>query len=238
MNKAILISAGALLSIVAATPSASSASAWVTNSGSVWTGVLPTFDASIPDFVFDVSDATFGGLGTPSATFLPANPHDLNFASPPSGGTVGGFLNNPVFVTGGSHAGDGLSTGLGHSANDTGTDFQFVGSVLIPHGLFRFDAIHDDGLFISINGLGTVFSELNEHFNSNTVGGGFNPGATGFFTFHANFNECCGLPAELQVSDPVSVVPEPSTWALILIGFGGLGAMLRRSRQRPASATA
>jgi hypothetical protein len=229
MNKAILLSAAAILSMSAAIPSVASASSWVTTSGSVWAGVHPTFDASIPDFVFDVSDATFAGLGTPSATFLPADPHDFNFSSPPSDGTIGGFLNNPVFVTGGGIAGDGLSSGLGHDADSTGTDIQFVGSVLIPHGLFTFDATHDDGLFISIDGLGTVFSALNEHVNSETIGGGFNPGATGFFTFHANYNECCGLPAILQVSDP-RAVPEPTTWALMLVGFGLAGAALRRRR--------
>lgn len=236
MRNSMLLSAAAVLLISAAIPGVSSASAWVTTSGSVWAGVSPTFDASVPDFVFDVSDPTFAGLGAPSATFLPADPHDFNFSSPPSDGTIGGFLNHPVFVTGGGIAGDGLSTGLGHDANSTGTDIQFVGSVLIPHGLFAFDAIHDDGLFITIDGIGTVFSALNEHFNFETIGGGFNPGAAGFFTFHANFNECCGLPAMLQVSDP-RAVPEPTTWALFLVGFGALGAALRSSRRRATAMT-
>lgn len=31
-------------------------------------------------------------------------------------------------------------------------------------------------------------------------------------------------------------VPEPATWALMLIGFGGLGAQLRRQRARPPQA--
>ena len=30
-------------------------------------------------------------------------------------------------------------------------------------------------------------------------------------------------------------VPEPATWALMLIGFGGLGAAIRRSRQKAAA---
>ncbi|WP_309605252.1 PEPxxWA-CTERM sorting domain-containing protein [Phenylobacterium sp.] len=31
-------------------------------------------------------------------------------------------------------------------------------------------------------------------------------------------------------------VPEPSTWAMMLVGFGGLGAVLRANRRRPVAA--
>jgi len=41
--------------------------------------------------------------------------------------------------------------------------------------------------------------------------------------------------ATLTVSgSPDSVVPEPATWALLITGFGGAGAMLRRRRARDA----
>jgi hypothetical protein len=35
------------------------------------------------------------------------------------------------------------------------------------------------------------------------------------------------------VLDGVSLtaVPEPTTWAMMLLGFGGIGAMIRRRRQ-------
>ena len=36
----------------------------------------------------------------------------------------------------------------------------------------------------------------------------------------------------------VDAVPEPATWAMMLIGFGGLGAALRMNRRRTAMATA
>ena len=35
-------------------------------------------------------------------------------------------------------------------------------------------------------------------------------------------------------SAPVSGVPEPAIWAMMLVGFGGMGAMLRGSRRRPS----
>lgn len=36
----------------------------------------------------------------------------------------------------------------------------------------------------------------------------------------------------------LGAVPEPATWALMMVGFGGLGAMIRRSRRQVALATA
>lgn len=42
---------------------------------------------------------------------------------------------------------------------------------------------------------------------------------------------------ELQASSVAEGVPEPASWALMLMGFGGLGAKLRRARRRPAFAT-
>ena len=36
----------------------------------------------------------------------------------------------------------------------------------------------------------------------------------------------------------LGAVPEPATWAMMLAGFGGLGAVLRRARRKLATATA
>jgi hypothetical protein len=36
----------------------------------------------------------------------------------------------------------------------------------------------------------------------------------------------------------ISAVPEPSTWAMFLLGFGGIGFVLRKSRRKDAVATA
>ena len=43
-----------------------------------------------------------------------------------------------------------------------------------------------------------------------------------------------GLPAIL-VPPGITAVPEPASWALMLVGFGGLGGMLRRRRQARAA---
>jgi hypothetical protein len=39
---------------------------------------------------------------------------------------------------------------------------------------------------------------------------------------------------ESRIPNPNGGVPEPTSWALMLLGFGGLGALLRQSRRRAA----
>ena len=38
------------------------------------------------------------------------------------------------------------------------------------------------------------------------------------------------------VGDPIAGVPEPASWALMILGFGFAGTMLRRRQRRPAHA--
>jgi hypothetical protein len=42
----------------------------------------------------------------------------------------------------------------------------------------------------------------------------------------------------IQQGAGFSAAPEPASWAMMLVGFGGLGAMLRRTRRTAAAATA
>jgi hypothetical protein len=39
---------------------------------------------------------------------------------------------------------------------------------------------------------------------------------------------------DLQLSGTVSAVPEPSTWAMMLLGFAGIGFMTYRRKSTPA----
>jgi hypothetical protein len=54
--------------------------------------------------------------------------------------------------------------------------------------------------------------------------------------FKLAYGECCGPPAVLFVDLPLNSVPEPSTWAMMGLGFAGLGFVgFRRGRKESVS---
>lgn len=58
--------------------------------------------------------------------------------------------------------------------------------------------------------------------NGGSSGGGTGGGGTG------------GNPGGQPGTDPVTAVPEPATWLSLILGFFGIGAVLRRRNRRPA----
>lgn len=70
------------------------------------------------------------------------------------------------------------------------------------------------------------------------LGRGFSLGAGQSTTYTTYTIFGSGLPSDVVVAPPVGGVPEPSAWALMLVGFGGLGAALRRRRTSSALAAA
>ena len=167
------------------------------------------------------ANATPGNVpgSAPNVTFTVNSP--FTFTSGPLY-TIGEFL---------SSGGASVVTGageLGHTLFDT--LFNFTGQVSVTHGQ-TFTVTHDDGLTLVIDGNTVInaplpHSPITEDFTYN--------GPTGTFNFQLVYGECCGAPAELQISLPLqSAVPEPSTWAMMIIGFAGLGYMgFRHSRKQ------
>lgn len=85
-----------------------------------------------------------------------------------------------------------------------------------------------------VNGPAGNFSTWT-NFGANS---GFNYGENNLTIRVVNFGQQTGNPSGLRVEFTNSVlgVPEPGTWALMIIGFGGAGAMLRASRRRTVAA--
>lgn len=108
---------------------------------------------------------------------------------------------------------------LGYRAND-GTD-DFNDDTAVP--------IDDNGLIFGVGpkaptGAGTV-----PVFGLNAAGSGFQGALFG----HIN-----GGPTiyEYNLNTSVTAVPEPASWAMMLMGFGALGAAIRTRRERLAAA--
>jgi hypothetical protein len=160
-------------------------------------------------------------LTTPDVTFTVSTP--INFTS---GGlyTIGEFLSGggATVLTGSSELGNTLDNTL----------FNFTGNVTVTSGE-TFTAGHDDGLTLVIDGI-TVISAPGPTSFSNTTQ--TYTGPSGTFAFQLVYGECCGAPGDLSISLPLtSAVPEPSSWALMILGFFGVGFMAYRRKQNGPS---
>jgi hypothetical protein len=69
------------------------------------------------------------------------------------------------------------------------------------------------------------------------TGGTFaNINATGTFSFSANGNTDERPRLWFQVGEKSAIVPEPATWAMMILGFGLTGSLIRRRRLVPTAA--
>ncbi|HKW89743.1 MAG TPA: PEP-CTERM sorting domain-containing protein [Candidatus Acidoferrales bacterium] len=155
--------------------------------------------------------------GTPAdATFSVAN-GPINFFS---GGayTIGEFISN-----GGGTCADAALAGTCASTMDnftTGTLIQLTGMVSVTTGE-TFTVTHDDGLTLIIDGINLGFNPGPTAPTTTTLTWG---GPSGNFSFDLVYGECCGSPAVLQTSLPLtSQTPEPGS--LLLLGTGALGML-------------
>ncbi|WFU18767.1 PEPxxWA-CTERM sorting domain-containing protein [Bradyrhizobium sp. CB3481] len=87
--------------------------------------------------------------------------------------------------------------------------------------------------------LGGPLYQNSENLGFAFLGGplNFNPNASGIYTFDLKLfsaqNQQLG-----DVSIQVNAVPEPSTWAMLILGFAGIGFMAYRRKVRPANLAA
>jgi hypothetical protein len=100
-----------------------------------------------------------------------------------------------------------------------------------PGGVLAFDPT----LILDNKPTGGPFDQNSENLAFAFLGGpiNFNPNASGIYTFDLKLlsanDELLG-----DVSIQVNAVPEPSTWAMLILGFAGVGFMAYRRKSQPA----
>lgn len=89
-----------------------------------------------------------------------------------------------------------------------------------------FDGSNGTSAWLDFSGL--AFATASDAFGIGNTGGG-DYGVTDYNSNPAG--TCCGShPAELNIA-AIAAVPEPATWAMMLIGFGGMGFAMRGRRR-------
>jgi hypothetical protein len=206
--------------MVAAAPAAASVTSFTGGAASPSAGftVIDNFDADTgitgtqglgADYILTTNH---DGNGAPPANSVP---FDTNYLSVLGGGTVS--INFSALTALTVHAFefdwgsiDAYNTLVIHGS---GGDKTIVpGSASFPN-----DA-NGNQINAGTNGLFKVVGDKGETFSSITLSSG------------ANSFEVDNL--------AIAGVPEPASWAMMLVGFGGLGALLRRRRGVAAAATA
>lgn len=156
-------------------------------------------------------------LSTPDVTFSVNG--NINFQS---GGlyTIGEFL---------SSGGATILTGAGELGNSADNlIFNFTGLVTVTTGQ-SFIAGHDDGLTLIINGVTVISAPGPTSFDTTTD---IYSGPSGTFPFQLVYGECCGAPADLEVTLPLQNAPDGgSTMALLGGALAMMGAVARRFRK-------
>jgi|tagenome__1003787_1003787.scaffolds.fasta_scaffold20169011_1 hypothetical protein len=210
-----------LLGAVAACALSTAAQASVTVY--VWTG-LP--DGGAP------SNATLAQSGFPGA-----------IGSGPLGAPNGTTTVNGINFSTNNSAGTTIATWLGVGglpaavANAVVNDsyMLFTGDIFLNAGLNTFNITHDDGVALSVDGGATVSALSAGPTSPTTTPFTITTPGAGNYHFALSYGECCSGPAVLNWSyltgQPVGSVPEASTWAMMLLGFAGIGMAVRRSRK-------
>ncbi len=163
------------------------------------------------------SSADFLGAGGEGAATYIGDVPIVNFNSNGSADyTIGSWLGTGGYNYTGSIAGDTMDNTLWLFY----TDARFAKAPTVW-------TIDDDGVEVDFGTYYQQYTGFNGSPTSATYQRGNYYGSVTDGQVGIIYNECCGPPAVLEAG-----VPEPSTWAMLLAGFGGLGfAAFRRARK-------
>ncbi len=157
----------------------------------------------------------FAAVATPAAASV-----QYDFVATSSfGGSYGSFsFVTPNFINSSSTSGTSIAF-----PNLTSCSVTFgggtCGTQILLNNASSFTSTPSDAIsFGTSNGQGAAFY--------------FADGAFTNFGTYSNIIFGSGQAATLRISlAPTAAVPEPATWAMMLIGFGGIGAAMRRRRR-------
>ncbi len=220
---------GALAAVAAAALAGSAHAA--TFAVDVWTGAPGGVTSST------YADETNVPTAIASAKFTWTGPINWLVTSPqnqtPSGNYMSDFLGSSAPISGfSSTTYVDLNAFLNSSlsvAGDAYATFFRITTTYTSASPFNGSIHHDDGASIYVDGASIYYhpSETSEISAPYTL-------AAGHHSVVLDYVEGNGSPSVLTFDAPGGV-PEPATWGLMLMGFGGAGAMLR-ARRRTAAA--
>jgi hypothetical protein len=179
--------------------------------------------------------------GLPTATGLFGGPLPLILGSAPlgaainyndtAGNSIPGFFasDTPAATTPATCVGACLTNPLSTGGFAFATVFRFT---FTAPGVEFFSVIHDDGVSLFLAGTEdlTNSKDLLPLSAASPTTAETHTVFIGPGTYDLWYAEVNGLPAVLEAT--ALAVPEPSTWAMMLLGFVGLGFAFRQSRRK------
>ena len=188
---------------------------------------------------FDALNATDGSVDVLQNAGIVATPYGTGLVDLDGSAAGGGYLRTDLFSF---QAGDVVTFAFDYAGNHQGTTDTLMFGFKSP-GLFTFkDVTVQRGAVVNTTG-----SLIGSSFGTSASVGALDPWTHVTFSFTAgaagslsayvgtNSNDARGpLIDNFSLGVTRSAAPEPASWALMLAGFGGAGAVLRSRRRAPA----